>query len=421
MSAYYNEHDPFAAAWLRELIKDNLIAPGEVDERDILDVPPDDLRPFRQVHLFAGIGIWSAALRAAGWDDERRVLTVSCPCQPFSQAGAGGGFADERHLWPAAFHLIGELGPPVVLGEQVASPDGETWLDLVSADMEAAAYTGAPFDLCSAGFGAPNIRQRLYFVWLANAYGRQRNGLSDGQGCQPDRKAPRRQQGHGQPECGGKASGVADTSQLGHERSGAARRWGDGSSYSGDAGGLANADDAGPQGRVGVRERAAERPFGAGGMAGGMADTASRGNGRQRGGGAVSKRLDSRKAGGLADTDCAGQTAQPGDDGKVRGLQEAQRQPGHGSALSRGSGSDGRPGPTNGFWRDADWLLCRDPDGPRWRPVRPGSFPLATGYRNRVGLLRGAGNAINKEVAQGFIESVMAVIADRAASRSEAA
>lgn len=32
---YYNEHDRQAAAWLRELIKAELIPPGEVDERDI--------------------------------------------------------------------------------------------------------------------------------------------------------------------------------------------------------------------------------------------------------------------------------------------------------------------------------------------------------------------------------------------------
>jgi len=31
MSAYYNEFDPKAAAWLRELIKAGRIAPGEVD------------------------------------------------------------------------------------------------------------------------------------------------------------------------------------------------------------------------------------------------------------------------------------------------------------------------------------------------------------------------------------------------------
>lgn len=31
MTAYYNEIDPFAAEWLRELIKAGHIAPGEVD------------------------------------------------------------------------------------------------------------------------------------------------------------------------------------------------------------------------------------------------------------------------------------------------------------------------------------------------------------------------------------------------------
>jgi DNA (cytosine-5)-methyltransferase 1 len=36
--AYYNEHDPLAAAWLRNLIRDGHIAPGEVDERSIEDV-----------------------------------------------------------------------------------------------------------------------------------------------------------------------------------------------------------------------------------------------------------------------------------------------------------------------------------------------------------------------------------------------
>ena len=40
---FYNEHDPRAAAWLRELIKQDLIAPGDVDERDIRDVKADEL------------------------------------------------------------------------------------------------------------------------------------------------------------------------------------------------------------------------------------------------------------------------------------------------------------------------------------------------------------------------------------------
>ncbi|MDH8228090.1 DNA cytosine methyltransferase, partial [Klebsiella pneumoniae] len=70
---------------------------------------------------FAGIGVWSHSLRLAGWPDDRPVWTGSCPCQPFSPAGKGDGFADERHLWPQFFHLISERRPQHVFGEQVAA------------------------------------------------------------------------------------------------------------------------------------------------------------------------------------------------------------------------------------------------------------------------------------------------------------
>lgn len=164
MTAYYNEIDPYAAQWLRNLIAAGHIAPGEVDERSLLDVCPDDLAGFTQCHFFAGIGVWSYALRQGGWPDSRPVWTGSCPCQPFSVAGVGSGFDDERHLWPFWFHLIEQCRPQVVFGEQVASKDGLSWLDLVHTDMEATGYAFAAFDLCAAGVGAPHARQRLYFV-----------------------------------------------------------------------------------------------------------------------------------------------------------------------------------------------------------------------------------------------------------------
>ena len=84
MSAYYNEFDAFAAAWLRELISEGLIADGDVDERSICDVRPADLAGYDQCHWFAGIGGWSRALHLAGWPDDRPVWTGSCPCQPLS-------------------------------------------------------------------------------------------------------------------------------------------------------------------------------------------------------------------------------------------------------------------------------------------------------------------------------------------------
>ena len=42
--AYFNEFDPGAAAWLRELMRTGLIPDGEVDERSILDVSADERR-----------------------------------------------------------------------------------------------------------------------------------------------------------------------------------------------------------------------------------------------------------------------------------------------------------------------------------------------------------------------------------------
>lgn len=164
MSAYYNENDPKTAAWLRELIKGQLIADGEVDERSIVDVTPADLDGFTQCHFFAGIGGWSYALRLAGWPDDRSVWTGSCPCQPFSVAGKGHGTDDPRDLWPAWRELIAERSPAVVFGEQVASPDGLFWLDRVYADMETQAYAVAAADYPAAGVGAPMASQRLFFV-----------------------------------------------------------------------------------------------------------------------------------------------------------------------------------------------------------------------------------------------------------------
>ena len=66
MTAYYNENDLNAAAWLRNLINMGEIADGEVDTRSIEDVTPNDLKGFTQCHFFAGIGGWSYALRLAG-------------------------------------------------------------------------------------------------------------------------------------------------------------------------------------------------------------------------------------------------------------------------------------------------------------------------------------------------------------------
>lgn len=168
MTAYYNENEPYAAEWLRNLIAAGHIAKGEVDERSIADVTGADLAGFDQCHFFAGLGGWSLALRLAGWPDDRPVWTGSCPCQPFSAAGRGRGAADERHLWPVWFDLIAQCRPDVVFGEQVESAVRHGWLDGVCADLESENYTVGAVVLGAHSVGAPHIRQRLW--WVADAY-----------------------------------------------------------------------------------------------------------------------------------------------------------------------------------------------------------------------------------------------------------
>lgn len=378
-SAYYNEIDPFAAQWLRNLIAAGHIAPGEVDERSIEDVTPDDLRGFTQCHFFAGIGVWSHSLRLAGWPDDRPAWTGSCPCQPFSAAGKGDGFADERHLWPNFFHLISERRPQHVFGEQVAAGNANSWFDLVQADLEGLGYAFGLVPFTSAGIGAPHIRERAY--WVANAD----SVISDRRG---NIRAP------GLDEYSNSSDDVR-LADAGRKHKGSARnkeRAGE-SCRAGEDGGLGNANITRLEG-LGGNDSAAGRegttgPAAAPGFHDGLANT-------------------DNEQHSIAVSGCGHEHASTG----------RQQDP----AASAGLRGDYRPLEVNGFWRDADWLLCRDG---KWRPVEPGLEPLVDGAAarmgrvepgvarvassNRVGRLKGYGNAINAQAAAAFIRAYMGV------------
>lgn len=369
MTAYYNEFDPKAAAWLRELIKAGHIAPGDIDERSIVDVRPSDLIGYTQCHFFAGIGVWSYALRRAGWPDDRPVWTGSCPCQPFSAAGKGAGFTDERHLWPHFHWLIENCRPPIVFGEQVASKDGLGWLDLVQADMEGTGYACGAVDTCAAGFGAPHIRQRLY--WVAHAD----NARSQGRGGMPERAVERA------VGSGGVADGLADgasVGRIGRRSSGESHEPGEieRSERLCDAGGLVIADSCRAGDVAGGDREAGEEA-----LRGTWSDDCT----------TVSLRTSTTR-----------RLAYDNDDGRIApsitGFHNSEHHAEPRSSII------GWPRPTNGHWSDADWLFCRDG---KWRPVEPGTFPLAHGAAARVGRLRGYGNAIVAPAAQAFIEAYL--------------
>ncbi len=375
MTAFYNEIEPYAAKWLGNLAAANQIAPGIVDARCIKEI--SGVGGAMQAHFFAGIGVWSYALRLAGWPDDAPVWTGSCPCQPFSAAGRKKGTADVRHLWPDWFKLIDSHRPAIVFGEQVASPDGLGWLDNVQTDLERADYTFRAVDLCAAGVGAPHIRQRLYFVAVAN-------------GERLERLRLHLRQRRSQPAVSEAArraapSSLADVCSSGPQVGGiesareelqAAKR---GSSFSG----LANA-------AVGVGQQGCEV------------------DGRRDPGGAAVEGSGSGSGGvsGVAQGDACGEGG-----GRVAGAvprAEAEGQ-GCGERARHLADESLAPGPTNGFWRDADWLPCRDG---KWRPVEPGSFPLAHGAPARVGRTRAYGNAIVPQVAATFVRAVMEALCD---------
>ncbi|MCO7374539.1 DNA cytosine methyltransferase, partial [Enterobacter hormaechei] len=342
-AAYYNEIDPFAAQWLRNLIAGGHIAPGEVDERSIEDVTPDDLRGFTQCHFFAGIGVWSHSLRLAGWPDDKPVWTGSCPCQPFSAAGKGDGFADERHLWPHFFHLISERRPQHVFGEQVAAGNANVWFDLVQSDLEGMGYAFGLVPFTSASIGAPHIRERAY--WVAHASSRRYDGRTEtsGQKAMPGAGDAISDRVNGMAYSNHRISDEGETLRTGRNAvldGSSANRLGD-TNLTRLEGLGRNDSSAGWEGATGS--------VAAPGFHDGLAYT-------------------DNKQHSIAISGCGNEHVSAG----------RQQDPAALAGLRR----DYRALEVNGFWRDADWLLCRDG---KWRPVEPGTFPLVDGAAARLG------------------------------------
>lgn len=333
---YHNEHDPGAAEWIRELIREGLIPKGEVDERSIKEVQPAELAGFRQAHFFAGISGWSEALQLAGWPEGREVWTGSCPCQPYSTAGKQKGNDDARNLWPDFFRLIRERRPVTVFGEQVEGAIRHGWLDGVSADLEGEGYTVGACVLGAHSVGAPHIRQRLY--WVADAGG----GGWHGRASDAGREAVKRTIATGGSDHGAASDG------RGERRAESER----GSVVSG----------------CGVD---------------GLGNSNGIGEGSVRGIPKGSRTERERNSGGLGDANGPG---------PLKG-----REPAATDGYRRATVSDG-------FWADSHAILCRD-NKYRRIPLEPSLSPLASGIPGRVGLLRGAGNAICVPTAAAFIKA----------------
>jgi DNA (cytosine-5)-methyltransferase 1 len=359
---YYNDNDPGVCDWLENLIAAGRLPDGVVDRRSILEVTPADLAPFTQCHFFAGIGGWPLALQLAGIPETARLWTGSPPCQPFSAAGQRKGQDDARHLAPHFAELVSTCRPPLLFGEQVASSD-------VFGKVAGGARGGA--------------RDKPAWAWI--------DDLSD------------------RLEAAHYAVGASDIPAAGvgapHIRQrtffGAVALWVDNS-----AGARHEPAREGAEGeaRDETRMRGPERGCGAIGLADAERARPQGRGGAERGGIKASGQAPTRGAGiGLANAE-------------RRRREVALQHDGSGNAPDvfgeagepRSVGFSARPRPLDDPWRDADWLFCRDG---KWRPVEPGTFPLAHGVSGRVVRLRAYGNAIVPQAAAAFIRSFVTALA----------
>lgn len=287
---------------------------------------------------------------------------MSCPCQPFSSAGSRSGFADDRHLWPAAHWLVSQQRPLAIIGEQVSGPDGQAWLDIVCNDLGALGYTVAALVAPSASVGAPNLRHRIW--WVADARGYR---------CAERRgEIPRQQQAY-------------EPGPEPHRRRQDDRR-------------LAHTDQQGNGGRCDDRS----------------------GPGAPAGTGRSQQRLARLRAPGrrLEHADRSGQPRLAGDQealgtgaaGHGMGDTATARPPDPDpSQLSRqgwwseGRGTEPPSGPLPP-WSELEWLRCTDGKA---RPTQPGLQPLAARHTGDVAKIRAYGNAINPIVAAHVIRAWM--------------
>lgn len=343
MTAYYNEIDEAACAILHEQIARGVIAPGVVDSRSIMDLTPNDLTGFTQVHLFAGGGLWSVAARMAGWPDDRPLWTASCPCQPFSPAGKGLGTDDPRHLWPDVYRLARARRPPVLVGEQVAGAAGYDWFDGVGADLEGEGYACRAVDIPALAVDAPHQRNRLYWVAVDNS-------VRVGQ-RQPERAVCAGRNAAAGADAQGVTLGDAFGSGLEGQRGD-----GDGSGRP-----LAARPATAPDGRNGIGDLADRIGF--------------------------AERRYSRDARGETGASCG------------------EAWPAHGDSVERSNGTRSTGHNYSGsYWSDHEWIICHDGKA---RRAKPGIRLLVDGISGRVDLWRVGGNAIVPQVAAEVLAALM--------------
>ena len=103
------------------------------------------------------------------WRGTVDILSAGFPCQPHSNAGLRRGADDDRNLWPDTLRIIGEVGPRLVILENVpgilVGSDGRPpYGGTVVGQLSEIGYDAVWAIISAASTGAPHLRNRWWLL-----------------------------------------------------------------------------------------------------------------------------------------------------------------------------------------------------------------------------------------------------------------
>ena len=122
--------------------------------------------------------LWGGDIRefdGKPWRGRVDILSASFPCQPFSTAGKREREFDSkgRNLWPDTLRIIGEVGPSLVILENVpgilVGSDGRPpYGGTVVGELAEVGYDAVWRVVSAADAGAPHLRNRWWLLAYPN-------------------------------------------------------------------------------------------------------------------------------------------------------------------------------------------------------------------------------------------------------------
>lgn len=104
----------------------------------------------------------------AAWSGRVDLITAGFPCQPFSAAGKGLGISDERWLWPHIARIIRDVGPRIIILENVPN-FVRLGLAHVLSDLAEMGFSAEWGCLAASAVGAPHRRERVWLYAVADS------------------------------------------------------------------------------------------------------------------------------------------------------------------------------------------------------------------------------------------------------------